>query len=396
MTSAYLIAAKRTPIGKFLGGLSRASAPQLGAAAMRAVLVDLAEKGFGTDDIGRVILGQVLTAGVGQAPARQAAREGGLPDAIPAFTVSMVCGSGLLAVMQAEQAIRSGDESRLVLAGGMESMSQAPHLVLGARSGLKFGDQTLVDSMLRDGLFCAKEQVGMGILADAVAAEHQVLRVAQDAFSAESHRRALAAREAGKFTAEISPWTDPAGKLPPILHDEGPRGDTTAEGLARLKPAFASTGTATAGNASQISDGAAILAVAPEALAAQVASPLKARIVSTALVGMAPKDLFIAPVAAVRAALARAGLTLDQIDLVEINEAFASQTLACLQELRISHDKVNIQGGAIALGHPIGASGGRILGTLLHALADRNLRYGLATLCIGGGNAAAMIVERTP
>lgn len=396
MTSAYLIAAKRTPIGKFLGGLCRIPAPQLGAAAIRAVLADLAEKGFGKDQIGRVILGQVLTAGVGQAPARQAAREGGLPDETPAFTVSMVCGSGLLAVMQADQAIRSGDECRLILAGGMESMSLAPHLVLGARSGLKFGDQMLVDSMLRDGLFCAKEQVGMGILADAVAFEHQVSRAAQDAFAAESHRRALAARETGKFSSEIVPWTDPAGKLPPILHDEGPRGDTSAEGLARLKPAFGSTGTATAGNASQISDGAAIVAVAPESLATQIATPLKARIVSSALVGMAPKELFIAPVAAVRAALARGGMSLEQIDLLEINEAFASQTLACMQELRLAHDKVNIHGGAIALGHPIGASGGRILVTLLHALADRNLRYGLATLCIGGGNAAAMIVERMP
>ena len=391
MTASYLIAAKRTPIGKFLGGLATVPAPQLAAQAIRAALADAHVT---PEEVQEVILGNVLSAGVGQAPARQAALTAGIPASVPAVTINKVCGSGLKAVMLADQAIRLGEAS-VIVAGGMESMSLAPHLVAGARSGWKFGPQTVLDHMQFDGLTCAREQTAMGNLADGTASNHGVSRQAQDEFALASHQRAVAAIEAGKFQSQIVPLTVRAAKAEATIdQDEGPRPQATLADLAKLRPAFAPDGTATAGNASQISDGAAALVVASEATAVRFSSPIKARIVASATSGVEPKDLFIAPVSAIEKVLAKAKLTLDGIDLVELNEAFASQCLACMQPLGLAHEKVNVHGGAIALGHPIGASGARVLVTLLYALADRNLTRGLAALCLGGGNAVAMIVER--
>jgi acetyl-CoA C-acetyltransferase len=391
MSSSYILSAKRTPIGKLLGGLSSVPAPQLAA---RAISGALDAAGLAPADVDEVILGHVLPAGVGQAPARQAALAAGVPAGVPAVTINKVCGSGLKAVMLADQAIRLG-EARIIVAGGMESMSQAPHLLMGVRSGWKFGAQTTLDHMQFDGLTCAREQTAMGNLADYIAQKHGVSRQEQDEFALASHKRAVKARQQGKFARELVPVTVRNGKKESTIdHDEGPRHDTTLDELARLRPAFGEGGTATAGNASQISDGAAAVVVADEATAAGISSPIKARIVAAAVSGVEPKDLFIAPVSAIEKVLSKAGLTLDGIDLVELNEAFASQCLACMRPLKLAHEKVNVHGGAIALGHPIGASGARVLVTLLHALSDRGLTRGLAALCLGGGNAVAMIVER--
>ncbi len=387
MSHSYLIAAARTPIGKLCGSLFGHSAPQLGAIAMTEAL---ARSALAPEAIDEVILGEVLTAGVGQAPARQAALLAGLPTAIPCTTVNKVCGSGLKAVMLADQAIRAGD-AQAVLAGGMESMSRAPHLLMDLRTGRRYGDDTLVDTMIRDGLFCPTEQWPMGAAADYIAAKHGVTRAEQDAFALESHRRAVAASEAGEFEAEIVGVPLKSGLT---TKDEGPRRDSTLESLTSLRPAFDPSGTVTAGNASQISDGAAAVVVVDEALAREARTPIKARILATATFAVPPKELFIAPVGAVERVLAKAGLTRDEIDLFEVNEAFAAQTLACLKALELSPEKTNIRGGAIALGHPIGASGARVLVTLLHALAARGLHTGLATICLGGGEAVAVIVER--
>ena len=391
MPTSYLIAARRTPIGKLLGSVSTVPAPQLAAVAIRAALADAA---LAADQVDEVILGNVLSAGVGQAPARQAALAAGIPPSVGAVTINKVCGSGLKAVMLADQAIRAGD-ARVIVAGGMENMSLAPHLLPGVRSGWKFGSQTAIDSMQHDGLWCATENAGMGTLADYIAAKCSISRTDQDAFSAESHRRAVAARAAGSFRSQIAAVSVKSGKQETLVEqDEGPRPNCTAVDLAKLRPAFAADGTATAGNASQISDGAAAVVVASEDVARTSRSPIKARIVATATSGVAPKDLFIAPVSAMEKVLSKAGLRARDIDLIELNEAFASQCLACMRPLDLDPAKVNVHGGAIALGHPIGASGARVLVTLLHALAERKLRYGLAALCLGGGNAVAMIVER--
>lgn len=391
MTASYIIAAKRTPIGKFLGGLSTLPAPLLAAEAMTAAIQACDLPPTSVDE---VILGQVLPAGVGQAPARQALLAAGIPASVGAMSVNKVCGSGLKAVMLADQAIRAGD-ARVIVAGGMESMSLAPHLAPGSRTGWKFGSQVLLDSLLHDGLTCATEKTPMGNLADYIAARHGVSRESQDAFALQSHQRAVAAATAGKFKAEILPVLVRSGKTEARVEaDEGPRATATAADLARLKPAFAADGTATAGNASQLSDGAAAVVVADDTTARRCQSAIKARIVAAATSGVLPKDLFIAPVSAIQQVLAKASLSLADIDLLELNEAFASQCLACLQPLGLDQTRVNVHGGAIALGHPIGASGARILVTLLHALADRGLRRGLASLCLGGGNAVAMIVER--
>jgi acetyl-CoA C-acetyltransferase len=391
MPASYILAARRTPIGKLLGSLASVPAPRLAAAAIRAALADAA---IAPERVQEVILGNVLQAGVGQAPARQAALAAGIPPSIGAVAINKVCGSGLKAVMLADQAIRATDAS-IIVAGGMENMSLAPHLLLGARGGWKFGHIQALDSMLHDGLWCSMENKGMGALADYIAVKCSISRDAQDEFAAESHRRAIAAQQEGKFRGEIVAVSVKSGKSELLVErDEGPRTDSTAAALARLRPAFAPKGTATAGNASQISDGAAAVVVVSEAIAAQSASPVKARIVATATSGVAPKDLFIAPVGAIEQVLAKARLTLADMDLIELNEAFASQCLACMAELAIDPAKLNVHGGAIALGHPIGASGARVLVTLLHALADRQARYGLAALCLGGGNAVAMIVER--
>lgn len=391
MSESYIIAARRTPIGKLLGALANVPAPQLAAAAIRATIADV---GISVEEIDQVILGNVLTAGIGQAPARQAALAAKIPPSVGAMTVNKVCGSGLAAVMLADQAIRAGD-SRLVVAGGMENMSLAPHLVMDARQGWKFGNQTVLDSMLHDGLWCAYENTGMGVLADYTAAKHQISRGDQDAFSVESHVRAITAREGKLFGPEIVPVKVKGTKEETIVeHDEGPRMNSSLATLSKLRPSFGAEGTATAGNASQISDGAAAVIVASESVARNVKSSVKARIVAAATFAGEPKELFTAPIGAIEAVLAKAKLTVADIDLFELNEAFAAQCLACARPLGIATGKLNINGGAIALGHPIGASGARILVTLLHALAWRKLRYGLAALCLGGGEAVAMVVER--
>jgi acetyl-CoA C-acetyltransferase len=391
MTASYIVAARRTPIGKLLDSLSAVPAPQLAASAIRAAVSDC---GLSATQVDQVILGNVLSAGVGQAPARQAALAADIPPAVGALTINKVCGSGLMAVMLADQAIRAGDAS-VIVAGGMENMSLAPHLLMGARAAWKFGHQTVLDSMLHDGLWCAREDRGMGALADYTATKCNISREDQDAFAAESHRRAVAARESGKFRAEIVPISVKSGKAELLIeHDEGPRLGCTAADLGKLRPAFAADGTATAGNASQISDGAAAVIVTSEDIANGVQSPIKARIVASANHAGEPRDLFTAPAGTIEKVLAKAKLKVADIGLFELNEAFASQCLACIRPLDIDPATVNVHGGAIALGHPIGASGARVLVTLLHALVERRLRYGLAALCLGGGEAVAMIVER--
>jgi acetyl-CoA C-acetyltransferase len=393
---SYLVAGCRTPIGKFLGGLASLSAPSLGSIVIAELL---GRSGFDPARIDEVIMGNVLQAGVGQAPARQAALGAGLPPTVAAFTVNKVCGSGLKAVMLADQAIRAGD-AECIIAGGMESMSRAPFLLQGAREGWKFGPQTVVDALIHDGLWCPFENVSMGVEADYIAQKCEVSRADQDAFAVTSHRRAAAAIAAGQFVAEIVPVTVRGKKSSVVVQrDEGPRPETTLEVLATLKPAFEAAGpdarrTVTAANASQISDGAAAVLVVGEALARSGDYPLRARIVASATSGVPPKEIFLAPVAAIEQVLAKARLTLADIDLIELNEAFAAQCLACARPLGIDPEKLNVQGGAIALGHPIGASGARVLVTLMHALAARGLKRGLASLCLGGGNAVAMIIER--
>jgi acetyl-CoA C-acetyltransferase len=391
MSEAFLLSAARTPIGKYLGGLADVPAPQLGAVAVAEAL----RRGkVPADRVDEVILGNVIQAGLGQNPARQAALKAGLPDTIAAFTVNKVCGSGLKAVMLAAQAVRAGDAD-VIVAGGMESMSRAPFLLFGARAGWKYGDQKAVDAMIHDGLWCAFEDWHMGEAAEHIAAKCGVSRADQDRFAAQSQQRAALAWERGAFQAEVVPVTVGSGpKAKTVSRDEGLRLETTAEGLAKLKPAFREGGTVTAGNASTLSDGAAALVVASARGAERLDTEPLARIVAYSTSGVAPKDIFIAPVAVVRQVLQRAGLKLSDIDLFELNEAFAAQMLACGKELGLDESKVNVNGGAIALGHPIGASGARVLVTLLYALEQRGLRRGLAALCLGGGNAVAMVVER--
>jgi acetyl-CoA C-acetyltransferase len=391
MSDVYVLAGARTPIGKFLGALSRVPATQLGATVVRECL---RRANVEPRDVDEVILGMVLPAGVGQAPARQAALKAGLPPTVAALTINKMCGSGLKAVMLAAQAVKAGD-ARIVLAGGMESMSQAPHLLRGARDGLKFGDAKLVDSMLSDGLWCAFDDCHMGSHAEYTARSHRISREDQDDFAAESQRRASLAVIERRFADEVLPIpVTMKGKPSFVSVDESPRPATTSDTLARLAPAFQADGTVTAGNASTISDGAAAVVVASEDVARTSSSPWKARILAYHTSGGEPRDLFVAPVTAVQGALRKANLTVDNIDLFEINEAFAAQMLACVRELRLDPAKVNIHGGAIALGHPIGASGARVLVTLLSGLHQRGLRRGVASLCLGGGNAVAMVVER--
>jgi acetyl-CoA C-acetyltransferase len=387
----FLLSAVRTPIGKFLGELSELPASRLGAVA---IAESLKRANVRPDQVDEVIFGNVVQAGTGQAPARQAALFAGLPDTIAAYTVNKVCGSGLKAVMLGAQAIKAGD-AQIVVAGGMESMSRAPHLIEGLRTGLKYGDGKLVDALIRDGLWCAFENCAMGDSAEYIAAKCSISRAEQDRFSAQSHKRAAAAWESGAFAAEVVPVTVGSGpKARTVSRDEGIRPDSTAEGLAKLRPAFKADGTVTAGNASQLSDGAASVVLASADAVRRLGARPLARVVAYATSGVAPKDIFIAPVPAVRAVLEKARLTLKDIDLLELNEAFAAQMLACGKELGLDESKVNVHGGAIALGHPIGASGARVLTTLVHALARQGKRYGLASLCLGGGNAVAMVVER--
>jgi acetyl-CoA C-acetyltransferase len=391
MSDAYLLAGCRTPVGKLLGTLAAVPAPQLGATAVTEAV---RRAQIAPDKVEEVIMGCVLPAGLGQAPARQAALGAGLPHTVAALTVNKVCGSGLKAVALAAQAIRAGD-AQCIVAGGMENMTRAPFLLTGAREGWKFGHQQVLDSMQHDGLWCAFEDVAMGAEADQIAASRGVSRHDQDQFALESHRRATQAAAAGKFNDEIVPVVIASRKGEVrVDRDEGPRADSALDALARLKPSFGADGTVTAGNASQISDGAAALVVASREVARHCHSPIKARIVAAATSGVKPKEIFIAPVSAIEKVLDKARMKLSDIDLVELNEAFAAQCLACMRPLDLSPAKTNVNGGAIALGHPIGASGARVLVTLLYALADRGLKRGLASLCLGGGNAVAMIVDR--
>jgi acetyl-CoA C-acetyltransferase len=391
MADAFVLAGARTPIGKFLGGLKGVPATELGSIVIRA---SLERAGLEPGAVDEVILGMILSAGSGQAPARQAALRAGLPPTVAALTINKVCGSGLKAVMLASQAIRLGD-ARVIAAGGMESMSRAPYLLNGAREGLKFGPARLEDSMLLDGLWCAFEDCHMGEHAEFTAQSCGIARSEQDRFAAESQLRAARAAASGAFADEIVPVpVSNKGQESAISADEGPRPDTTIAALARLKPAFQPDGTVTAGNSSMLSDGAAALVVADKETADRSTAPWKARILACHTSGIEPKKVFLAPIDAVREVVRKAGLTLGQIDLFEINEAFAAQMLACIQALDLDPAKVNVHGGAIALGHPIGASGARVLVTLLSALQQRGARYGVASLCLGGGNAVAMVVER--
>lgn len=391
MADAFLLAGARTPIGKFLGSFKGVPAPELGSIAIRAALM---RAGLHLREVDEVIMGMILSAGAGQAPARQAALKAGLPPTVAALTINKVCGSGLKAVMLASQSVRLG-EARVIVAGGMENMSRAPYLLPGAREGLKLGPARLEDSMLLDGLWCAFEDCHMGNHAEFTARTCEIQRMDQDRYAQESQQRAARAIAAGTFAEEIVPVSvSVKGKETLVSTDEGPRLDTTLDGLANLKPAFQSDGTVTAGNSSMLSDGAAALVVASQEVAARSPAPWKARIVASHTSGVEPQKVFLAPIDAIREVVRKAHLSLEQIDLFEINEAFAAQMLACINALHIDPAKVNVHGGAIALGHPIGASGARILVTLLAALKQRQARYGVASLCLGGGNAVAMVVER--
>jgi acetyl-CoA C-acetyltransferase len=399
----FIVSAARTPIGKFSGMFADTPATTLGGVAIRAA-VERSGLPEGTA-IDEVLMGQVLQAGVGQAPARQAALAGGLAETTSATTINRVCGSGLKSIMLAAAEIRAGD-AEVAVAGGMESMNLAPYLLPKARFGYRLGDGKLVDAALRDGLWCAFEDCHMGTHAERVAIHDHVSREDQDAFALTSHQRAIAAIDDGRFADEIAPVTvrDAKGRETVVDTDEGPRRDTTAEALARLKPVFdlptgedrgnATSGTVTAGNAPGITDGAAATVVVSERAVERFGLHPLARIVGYAQAEVAPKWLFLAPIEGVRRLLDRIELPMEAFDLVEINEAFAAQTLADGRELGFDWDKVNVNGGALALGHPIGASGARIVATLLHELRRREGRYGLATLCLGGGGSVAMAVER--
>ncbi|HEV7993716.1 MAG TPA: acetyl-CoA C-acetyltransferase [Gemmatimonadaceae bacterium] len=388
-----IVSAARTPIGKFLGALSSLSAPELGAIAIRAALE---RSGVPADAVQEVIMGNVIQGGVGQAPARQALLKSGIPSSVSALTINKVCGSGLKAVMLASQAIKAGD-AEVIVAGGMESMSNAPFYVYGMRNGVKLGDQTMVDGMIRDGLWCSSCDVHMGGHAEYTAKKAGITRAQQDEFAAASHRKAVEAQKAGRFTAEIAPVTVAGKKGDTIVDaDEGPRADTTADVLAKLRPAFGKgdDATVTAGNASSLNDGAAALVVTSQAYADAHGLPVLGRVSAYATGAVSPQDLFFAPITAVRNLMKKEGKRIAQYGLIEANEAFASQALANGAGLEWDWDRVNVNGGAIALGHPIGASGARVLTTLLYALKDRNLDSGLATLCLGGGDAVALSVTR--
>ena len=399
----YLVSAARTPIGKFGGALATTPAVELGGVAIRAA-VERAGLPENTP-IDEVLMGQVLQGGVGQAPARQAALRAGLPDGTSATTINRVCGSGLKAIMLAAAEIRAGD-AEIAVAGGMESMNQAPFLLRNARFGYRLGNGELVDSTVADGLWCTVEGCHMGTHAERVAISNRVSREDQDAFALASHERAIAAIDAGRFDVEMAPVTvrDAKGRETVVALDEGPRRDSSAEALARLKPAFAlpdgadrgdaTDGTVTAGNAPGITDGAAATVVASERAVERLNLKPLARIVGYAQAEVAPKWLFLAPIQGVRRLLDRIELPIEAFDLIEINEAFAAQVLADGRELGFDWDKVNVNGGAIALGHPIGASGARVVATLLHELQRRGGRYGLATLCLGGGGSVAAAFER--
>ncbi len=389
--SPVIVSATRTPIGKYLGGLASLKATELGAIAIREAVK---RAGIEPGAVEEVIMGHVLQGGAGQAPARQAALGAGLPGLVPAVTINKVCGSGLKAVMLAAQAIKAGDTQCLV-AGGMESMSNGPHYLFGLRSGVKFGHQQVVDGVIHDGLWCSFGNSHMGGYAEYTARKAGIGREEQDRFALESHRKAVAAIEACRFKAETVP-VEIAGKKGSTVidQDESPRKDTSLEALAALKPAFDPKGSVTAGNAPGMNDGASALVVASEAFARAHGLTILARVTAYATGGGEPQDLFFAPIVAVNNLMSKAKTKIRDYDVIEANEAFAVQALADGQALGWDWDRVNVNGGAVALGHPIGASGARVLTTLLYAMRDRNAATGLATLCLGGGNAVALSVER--
>ena len=415
MQEVVIVSAVRTPTGKFLGGLKAFPATELGALVVREAV---ARAGIDPASVEECIMGNVVSAGLGQAPARQAALRGGLPDHVAALTINKVCGSGLKAVMLAAQGIATGD-IEIAVAGGMESMSNAPYLLAGAREGMRMGHHEVLDSMIVDGLWCSFEQCHMGTLGEVIATEYHIGRAQQDEYAVQSHCRAAAAQSAGRFKAEILPvvvsgrragsgqskaagvrgagsgQSKETGPADPLIidRDESVRSDTSVTTLGALRPAFRKDGTVTAGNAPPVNDGAAALVVMSAKRAAELNLTPLARVVGQATSGLPPKYLLMTPVDAVRRLLKKIAWNVDEVDLFELNEAFSVQAVAVLKELGIDPAKVNVNGGAVALGHPIGASGARILTTLLYALKQRNLRRGVATLCLGGGNGVALAVE---
>ena len=390
---SVILSATRVPTGRFLGALKEFTAPQLGAMVIREAV---RRAGIDPVVVDECIMGNVVSAGLGQAPARQAALRGGLSDHVSALTINKVCGSGLKAVMLASQGIATGDAS-VVVAGGMESMSKAPYLLAKAREGLRMGHGQVLDSMINDGLWCSFEDWHMGNAGEVVATECGIGRQAQDAYALESHRKAAEATDSGRFDEEILPVSIPQKKGEPIVfkHDESIRRDTTIEVLGKLPPAFSKDGTVTAGNAPPVNDGAAALVITSAARAKELGVTPLARIVAQASSGLDPKHVLMTPVEAIRRVLAKTGWKTSAVDLFEINEAFSVQLIAVLRQLGVDSAKVNVNGGAVALGHPIGASGARILATLLYALKQRTLNRGIAALCLGGGNGVAVAIERT-
>ncbi len=391
MKRAVIVGACRTPVGKFLGTLKKSPAVAMGGAVVKEALT---RAGVKPDQVDEVIMGNVLSAGLGQNPARQAALKAGLPVTIPAMTVNKVCGSGLRAVSLAAQAIRLGDHEVMV-AGGMESMSNAPYLVMGAREGLRLGHGNMVDSMVHDGLWEIYEDFHMGCCGEVVAEKYDISRQAQDEYALNSHKKAVAAIEAGRFKAEIVPIMIKQRKGPDVAFatDESPRGDTSLAALAKLRPAFKKDGTVTAGNAPGVNDGASAMVVMSEEVAKKGGHRPQAEIVAYASSGIEPKMVMMAPIDAVKMVLKKTGWSVDEVDLFELNEAFSVQAVALMRELKLNPDRVNVNGGAVAIGHPIGASGARVLTTLIHAMAERKAKKGIVALCLGGGNAVAMAIS---
>jgi acetyl-CoA C-acetyltransferase len=386
-----IVSAVRTPVGKMLGALKSFKATELGALVVREAVK---RARINPEDVDEVIMGCAIQAGLGQNPARQAALRGGLPDAVSAVTINKVCGSGLKAVMMAAQGVQLGD-TEIVVAGGMESMSNAPYLLMKARSGYRLGHGSILDSMIQDGLWCAFDDQHMGCTGEVVSERFHVSRAEQDEYAVNSHRKAMAAIKSGKFKEEILPIEIPQKKGAPIVFDtdEPVREDTSLESLAKLRPAFKEGGTVTAGNAPGVNDAASAVVVTSSERARAIGVEPMARIVAQATSGTEPKLVMMAPVEAIRKLLKKTGWSLNQVDLIELNEAFAVQAVAIIRELNLDPEKVNVNGGAVALGHAIGQSGSRILTTMLYEMKRRNARRGIAALCLGGGNAVAMAVE---
>jgi acetyl-CoA acetyltransferases len=392
MNDVVIVSALRTPVGKFQGAFSELSAVELGAVAVREAA---RRAGINASTVDECVMGCVLPAGLGQNPARQAALRGGLGDSVSALTVNMVCGSGLRAVALATQSVMMGD-AEIVVAGGMESMTNAPYLLPSARRGLRMGDSSVVDSMIRDGLWCACEDWHMGMTGEMVAEKHSITREQQDAYALESHRRASAAWRDGRFDAEVVPVEVPGrkGAVTVVKRDESVRDDASLEALAALKPAFKKDGTVTAGNAPGVNDAAAAVVVMSAAKAKELGLKPMVTIKAQATSGVAPKWVMLAPVIGVQRVLKKAGWDRDEVELYELNEAFSVQALGVMKELGLDPSRVNVNGGAVAIGHPIGASGARVLVTLIHEMIRRDVKKGVAALCLGGGNSVALAVER--